>query len=179
MMLLFRLLFVVFRLAYSSDGRRWPSGRCSLNIGPTLIPATWVSVAHAALGEWNNAGANFQFVTDPSSSNTITRFDQGRWNGRLAVTAIYPAQPGQVLTNVYTQINTYWQWDPPHPPPLGGRDPSGAVYSLENVMKHELGHALFLGHSQDPAAVMYPTTSSSNPSPLAPDDIAGIMAVYP
>jgi hypothetical protein len=49
------------------------------------------------------------------------------------------------------------------------------VYS---IALHELGHALGLGHSADPGAVMYPHYSGGVFSDLASDDIAGIRSLY-
>lgn len=50
------------------------------------------------------------------------------------------------------------------------------------VMLHEVGHALGLGHSAVSTAVMAPTVSfsqcSAAPRPLQPDDIAGVQFIY-
>lgn len=48
---------------------------------------------------------------------------------------------------------------------------------LFSVVLHELGHALGLGHSSDPSAVMYFTYQGGRRS-LSADDIAGIRAIY-
>jgi hypothetical protein len=53
---------------------------------------------------------------------------------------------------------------------------------FHNIQLHELGHVLGLGHSTDPAAVMFPsinTSCSASPSGLTPDDINGIQSIYP
>ena len=42
------------------------------------------------------------------------------------------------------------------------------------VVAHEVGHALSLGHSADPNALMYFLCCN----PLSPDDVAGIRALY-
>jgi len=45
------------------------------------------------------------------------------------------------------------------------------------VVLHELGHALGLGHSSDPFSVMYPTMTANNQD-LDLTDVAGIDAIY-
>ncbi len=49
--------------------------------------------------------------------------------------------------------------------------------NLQAVALHEIGHLLGLGHSDDPAAIMFPTYSSSRLN-LAEDDIAGVQTLY-
>jgi hypothetical protein len=132
------------------------------------------------MDEWNAAATNFQFVADPKGSNTIMCYDLGSWNGRLANTIVSPTAKNSVLSDVRILINTYWNWDPAHPAPLSGRDPGGTVMCLEDAVKHELGHALYLGHSTDPSAIMYATQPRTSPGAgLGHDDIAGIKALYP
>jgi len=55
---------------------------------------------------------------------------------------------------------------------------TGADYDMETVFLHENGHVVGLGHSDDPAAVMYPYYYGVQRTP-GTDDIAGVSALYP
>lgn len=47
-------------------------------------------------------------------------------------------------------------------------------YGLGQVVLHELGHVLNLGHVDDPAQLMHPSLSYASPNHLQPGDIAGL-----
>ncbi|XP_030634381.1 collagenase 3-like [Chanos chanos] len=51
-------------------------------------------------------------------------------------------------------------------------------YNLFLVAAHELGHALGMGHSSDPGALMYPVYEYAQGFPLSEDDIKGIQSLY-
>jgi hypothetical protein len=50
---------------------------------------------------------------------------------------------------------------------------------FESAVTHVLGHTVGLGHSNDGAAVMFPTLRTGCPTGLGSDDMAGVRAIYP
>lgn len=50
--------------------------------------------------------------------------------------------------------------------------------TLQQVMQHEIGHAVGIAHATTPTDLMYPIASTANPD-LSPDDVAAVRAIYP
>ncbi len=64
---------------------------------------------------------------------------------------------------------------------LGGAGCGGGSggFDFPTVVLHEFGHSLGLGHSGDPAAIMFPSIAPETVKrTLAADDILGIQALY-
>jgi len=87
------------------------------------------------------------------------------------------------FTSTATLAHTFYP-DPPNSEPIAGDMHFNAAESWSvgsgmdvfSVALHEAGHALGLGHSDQPSAVMYPYYHLA--SGLTADDIAGIQALY-
>ena len=87
------------------------------------------------------------------------------------------------FTSTASLAHTFYP-DPPNAEPIAGdmhlnaaeNWSIGSGVDVFSVALHEAGHALGLGHSDQPSAVMYPYYHLA--SGLSADDIAGIQALY-
>lgn len=93
--------------------------------------------------------------------------------GRLAVTvSAFDPSTGELLdTDIY--LNPSYAFDD-----LSRGSPR-LRYDLATVLTHELGHALGLGESEDPASAMWPAIPPGRMTrTIGDDDVAGVAAVY-
>jgi len=167
---------------YVLVGTGWPkdqSGSVSLSyfvrsLTDKLDPAVAQSEIERALREWTKyANVSIAAGRQDSSSRAIDiLFARGAHGDS------YPFDgPGGTLAHTFYP-------SPPNSEPVAGdmhmdADEAWAVgksVDLFSVALHEAGHALGLGHSDRPGAVMYPYYRLS--AGLTDDDIAAIQALY-
>ena len=176
-------LFAGSLQAYSTFAK-WGSNSATFYANPSngdVDPAAAEAAIQAGLNAWSTqAGSSFRYnyggrVNDTSTGNdgrNVVIFRNASGGGALATTYSWWSGSSLVDSDVIV-------WDGDYTFFTGTSGCSGGAY-LEDVLTHELGHALGLNHSSDTAATMYPSLSwcSMDMRTLAADDMAGAQALY-
>lgn len=165
-------------------GGPWSQGRITysfLNTSPDISIERERGIIAQALGLWSNVAKVFPLEVSASGGTCPGRIriswavgDHGDGSpfdgpGGVLAHAFFPppVNSGCIAGNTHFDEDETWRH------PAGG----GGDIDLCTVAAHEFGHALGLGHSADPNALMAPFYTGRRCF-LSSDDIAGIIAIY-
>jgi predicted Zn-dependent protease len=170
-------------LAYSVEGPAWPNGKTTFSY---VIPGDgatgpYSTAMKTAMNDWN-AATPFKFAPAKKSSNPCAA--SGANGAGFATTACGQAFGSTVLAITFYR---YRGKQMTHAGTVFNSKNAFNVYSgrlvrnitdFRRVAVHELGHALGLGHENNPAipAIMQPIIGNIE-KPTA-DDIAGVRHLY-
>lgn len=153
----------------------------AVNYTSIAIPAAWEPVISAAFDEWAaHCGLTFVEVADSGHA-----FNAAGAQGDIRITNHSIDGPGSKLGHGYfpppngTSAAGDIHFDPSENWYVGFGAPGAAQIDLFTVALHEIGHAIGLGHTTTPGAVMYPTyTTGTTNRTLSPEEITLIQGVY-
>lgn len=172
--------------AYVLNGPKWGVSQVPYYINPANLdvsPAAADAAIQSGLSAWSsqtNAGVSFYYMGQTNGSSLQNNgkneiFFRNESNGSTIAVTYWWYDGSNRLVDAdilfYDAAFTFF---------TGTSGCSGGVY-IEDVVTHESGHALGLGHSAVSTATMAPSMgwcSMSNRT-LDPDDIAGVEKLYP
>ncbi|GAB4369829.1 MAG: hypothetical protein OHK0021_12750 [Bryobacter sp.] len=159
------------------DGAGRGSAALTYSFGPmpaNLDAGQTRAEASRALTAWANAIAlSWRETTTRTAARNVDIFFATGEHGdpypflagsRTLAHAFYPAPPNPEPLAGDIHVNSAYAWS------------FGGTWDVFSVVLHEAGHALGLGHSDAPGAVMYPYYKTV--SGLAADDVASVQQIY-
>jgi hypothetical protein len=160
----------------------WAKPEITIGIDPnaagrTVRPQGVVRAIQRAIGTWNSVRLGqprFRFAAG-ADADVIIGFCRGEWRGDtldLGNTEFSASLPTGVVTAATVEFN---ECDHSFAVP----DENGRQrYDLQSVLTHELGHVLGLGHSDNPATLMYPNRGSQSARGPDSDDKTALAQIY-
>jgi matrixin/IPT/TIG domain-containing protein len=174
--------------AYTTFCGHWSGGQASFWVNPNFLdaaagtPNAQIAAIRAGADEWSVNG-NANFTWNYAGTTDVATIDS---NDHVNAIYAYNADGGQTLAETFCastnaglivsidmrfyEVSRTWS----------SSTPASNEFDMQGVACHEFGHALGLGHSSDPTATMYPSTSAgaTNLRTIAADDVAGIQSIY-
>lgn len=165
--------------------------RLPAKLPPGLEPAEVKEALESSLAAWS-AISGLELRAEPGSADAVPGYDAARGNHNDILFAMeeWPWEARAVAVTLMTvDANAHAVLDADivlnarqhRFKKLDAEDASGSYDDLQNVLTHELGHALGLGHSARSDAAMFSQTirGEVNKRALSPDDHEGVRALYP
>lgn len=172
---------------YTLEGPRWTARVVTWSLAAAgdvfsnAVGPVYEAVVQQAVALWDDlAGVTLVQVADGDAADMRIGF------------GLFGADAGQVGETSYSYVNgsyvngtgqafvpgvTVMAEDPAERQVGSDGLYAGTPTSLAQVVLHEVGRALGLGHSSDPSSVMYPVATAANRS-LDATDLDGIHALY-
>lgn len=164
------------------EGAKWDSQIVTWSLaGPdgSTAESAEEAAAQQAFATWAAAsGLTFEEVTDPAQADiNIGWSDLGTSTSGVVGYTTFQAQGGAMVAGSAAITLE----DPSEDALVAGTDGqltySGTDATLEQVLLHEIGHAIGLADTSDPASIMYYELTASNRG-LDSADISGIHTLY-
>jgi Ca2+-binding RTX toxin-like protein len=180
-------------MSYSFEGPKWPSPVITWSFAQTTYPSDsavpfsnaitarlYQRVVAGAFQSWA-AVSGLTFVHIPDSAGRVADIRVGfgdfAQGNEIGATDFTTDAKGNMAPDVVIRLQDP-AVDPLVSAPHGVLTYQGLVSTLYQVALHEIGHALGLGHSEIPSAVMYPVATPQNTA-LSIDDENALRLLYP
>jgi hypothetical protein len=142
LILIFGFYPAKIKKVYGDITAKWKVSEIQFSVNPNLDTNT----LKRAMNTWNESGMNFKLKYKGISDKSIDDYDginliysaylpNELWGGLC----VYYINENNVIKEIDIIMNSYF-----------------SDYDLESMELHELGHALPLGHNDNPKSIMYP-----------------------